>query len=166
MRAPSTWVQIGPAPFPALTRSASTAGRTPSRFATPRAAGKASPGAPETLDRLFGLPVLIEPVLEGLSGVALFGEREREQRARDTKFVGGIKERKAQEGWRGVQRRRKRRRFHYRCAAAGFDECHFVVPADLVGDADAAVELHQIRAQAEEHVLAVVDDFSGAGMFP
>jgi hypothetical protein len=28
------------------------------------------------------------------------------------------------------------------------------------------VELHQISAEAEEDVLAVVDDFAGAGMFP
>jgi hypothetical protein len=35
-----------------------------------------------------------------------------------------------------------------------------------MGDADAVIELHEIGAQAEEHVLAVVHDFAGAGMFP
>jgi hypothetical protein len=34
----------------------------------------------------------------------------------------------------------------------------------LVGDADAVVELEQVRAYAEENVLAVVDDFAGSGM--
>ena len=50
-------------------------------------------------------------------------------------------------------------------AAAGLDEIHLIEPANLIGDADAFVELDQVRAEAEEHVLAVVDDFSGAGMF-
>jgi hypothetical protein len=36
----------------------------------------------------------------------------------------------------------------------------------LVGYADAVVELQEIGADAKEDVLAVVDDFSGAGMFP
>ena len=50
-------------------------------------------------------------------------------------------------------------------AAAGFDESHLVEPADLVGDSDALVELDQVGADAEENVLAVVDNFAGAGMF-
>jgi hypothetical protein len=63
-----------------------------------------------------------------------------------------------------VQRRGQRGRFHHRGAAAGFDESHLVVPADLVGDADALVELDQVGAGAKENVLAVVDDLAGAGM--
>jgi hypothetical protein len=58
------------------------------------------------------LTVVIEPVLKRLSGVGLFGERERNQGARDTKFVGGIKECESQERWRGVQRRGKWRGLH------------------------------------------------------
>ena len=38
------------------------------------------------------------------------------------------------------------------------------IPADFVFHADAAVELDQVGADAEENVLAVVDDFAGAGM--
>ncbi len=49
-------------------------------------------------------------------------------------------------------------------AAAGLDEGHLVEPADFIFDADAPVELDQIGADAKQHVLAVVDDFAGAGM--
>jgi len=53
---------------------------------------------------------------------------------------------------------------HHAAAAAGLDESHVFVPADLVGDTDAVVELNEVGADAEQDVLAVVDDFAGAGM--
>ena len=121
---------------------------------------------PEALDRPPGLSVLIEPVLERLPGVALMSQCERNQGARDRELVGRAQEREFQEGRRGVQRRGKRGRPHHGSAAAGLDEGHLVVPADLVGDADAVVKLEQIGADAKQNVLAVVDDFAGAGMFP
>jgi hypothetical protein len=46
-----------------------------------------------------------------------------------------------QKRWRRVQRRGQRGRLHHGGAAAGFDEGHLVVPADLVGYSDAVVEL-------------------------
>ena len=49
-------------------------------------------------------------------------------------------------------------------AAAGFEKRHLVVPADVVFDADAAIELDQVGAAAEQDVLAVVDHFPGRGM--
>ncbi len=70
----------------------------------------------------------------------------------------------AQKRRRGVQRSREQGRLHDGSAAAGFDESHFVVPANLIGDADAVVELDQVGADAKQNVLAVVDDFAGAGM--
>ena len=54
---------------------------------------------------------------------------------------------------------------HHAGTAAGFDECHLVEPADFVFHADAAVELDQVGANAKQYVLAVIDDFAGAGMF-
>ncbi len=42
------------------------------------AEGADQDGAPEAFDGMFGLTVLIEPLLERLSGVALRGERERD----------------------------------------------------------------------------------------
>ena len=35
----------------------------------------------------------------------------------------------------------------------------------MIGDADAPVKLNQIRADAEQNVLAIVDNFAGAGVF-
>ena len=59
---------------------------------------------------------------------------------------------------------RQRGCFHHRDAPAGLDEIHLIEPADLIGDADVLVELHEVAADAEEDVLAIVDNFSGAGM--
>ncbi len=64
-----------------------------------------------------------------------------------------------------MQGRGQRRSAHDAGAAAGLDESHLVIPADFVFHADALVELDQVGADAEENVLAVVDDFAGAGMF-
>jgi|SRR5215467_10252853 len=63
-----------------------------------------------------------------------------------------------------MHRRGKKGRLHHRSAAAGLDEVHPVEPADLVGNSDSFVELNQIRADAEQDVLAVIDDFSRTGM--
>src|SRR6202034_2024905 len=63
-----------------------------------------------------------------------------------------------------MQRRRQRRCMHHTGAAARFDEIHFVEPTDFVFHADAAVELDEVGADAKEDVLAVIDDFTGAGM--
>ena len=71
---------------------------------------------------------------------------------------------KLQERRRGVQRRGQRRGAHHAGATAGLDEVHFVEPADFVFHADAAVELDEVGADAEEHVLAVIYDFASTGM--
>ena len=106
----------------------------------------------------------VTPVQEGSAGVRLRGQCERRDGAGDGELVSCGEKRKAQERWRGVQRGGQRRSAHSRGAAAGLDERHLVVPADFVLDADAPVELDQIGADAKEYVLAVVDDFAGAGM--
>src|SRR5208282_4537479 len=49
-------------------------------------------GPPEAVYGGFGLTVLIEPVLEGLSSVALLGQRKRDQRAGDGELVGRAQE--------------------------------------------------------------------------
>jgi hypothetical protein len=60
-------------------------------------------GTPKAVDGILGLTVLIEPVLEGLSGVALCGEREGDEGARDRQFVRGVEEREAEERGRGME---------------------------------------------------------------
>src|SRR6185312_1103280 len=52
-----------------------------------------------------------------------------------------------------------------RLAAAGFDKSERVIPANLVFHADALVEIDQVRAAAQQNVLAVVHNFAGARMF-
>ena len=54
--------------------------------------------------------------------------------------------------------------FIFEVLAARLDERHLVVPADLVGDANAFVELDEISTDAKQDVLAVVDYFTGSGM--
>src|ERR1700731_2493986 len=63
-----------------------------------------------------------------------------------------------------MERRRQRGGVHHAGAGAGLDKSHHVIPADFVFHADAAIELDEISADAEEDVLAVVDDFAGSGM--
>src|SRR5215831_19228053 len=63
-----------------------------------------------------------------------------------------------------MHRRGKEGRCHHRNTTTGFDEVHSIEPADLIGNTDSFVELHQVRADAEQHVLAVVDDFARTGM--
>jgi hypothetical protein len=53
---------------------------------------------------------------------------------------------------------------HHAGATSGLDESHVFVPADFIFDADAAVELDEVAADAEEDVLAVVHYFAGAGV--
>jgi len=50
-------------------------------------------------------------------------------------------------------------------AAAGVDEVDGAFPLDEVADADAAVEVEEVGAAAEEDVLAVVEGFAGLGFF-
>ena len=56
------------------------------------------------------------------------------------------------------------RRLDHRGASARLKKSQPVVPANLVFDAQSLVELDQVGAAAEQHVLAVVHDFAGAGM--
>src|ERR1700722_1694294 len=120
---------------------------------------------PETFDGVAGLAVLKKPLLKRTPGITLPGKRESSDGARDRDLVFRIEKRKTQERRGGVQRGGQRRSMHDAGAAAGFDKSHVFVPADFIFDADAAVELHQVGADAEENVLAIVDDFAGAGMF-
>src|SRR4051794_33736204 len=64
-----------------------------------------------------------------------------------------------------MERRGERAGFEDGCASAGLNVCETVVPTDLAFDSEAAVEIAEIGAAAEENVLAVVDDLAGAGMF-
>ncbi len=65
-----------------------------------------------------------------------------------------------------VQRRGQPPGREHRRPAAGFDEVELLVELDAIGDAQPPVEIQQVDAAAQQHVLAVVDDLgavAGAG---
>ncbi len=60
-----------------------------------------------------------------------------------------------------MQRRWEPAGLQNRSPAARFDKEELFVKVDPVRHAQAAVEIHQIDAAAQQHVLAVVDHFGG-----
>ena len=71
---------------------------------------------------------------------------------------------RAQKSCRVVQRRRQRRRFNHRGSTARLEESKPSNQRILLSTPSALVELDQIGAAAEQHVLAVVHYFAGARM--
>ena len=69
-----------------------------------------------------------------------------------------------EERGRTVERRRQDSRLDGRLPASGLNESKAAVPADLVGGADAAIEVDEVGAAAQQDMLAVIHDFAGAGM--
>ena len=63
-----------------------------------------------------------------------------------------------------MQRSRQEGRSDDRGAPARLQKGQPVIPANLFFHANVPVELQQIGAAAQQHMLAVVDDFAGAGM--
>jgi hypothetical protein len=56
-----------------------------------------------------------------------------------------------------VKRRGEEAGFHGSAAALGIEEDEFVEESYFIGGADAAIEIGEVGATAESHVLAVVD---------
>src|SRR5579884_1265895 len=61
--------------------------------------------------------------------------------------------------WRGQPSRLQNCRL-----STGREKGELIVPADVTLDAEAAVQIEQSRAAADENMLAVVDDLPGAGV--
>ncbi len=80
-------------------------------------------------------------------------------RAGDRELVGQPKKGQIQKASREVQWRRQPSGLQNRSSAAGFDKEKLLVKLDPIRHAQAAVEIHQIDAAAQQDVLAVVDDF-------
>ena len=49
-------------------------------------------------------------------------------------------------------------------AAPGLEKCQLLIPANLVFNSCAAIEIEQVGAASEQYVLAIIDNFAGAGM--
>ena len=82
-----------------------------------------------------------------------------QHRARDRQLVGRAQKRQIQEASGEVQWRRKPAGLQDRSSAARLDKEELLVKLDPIRHAQAAVEIHQIDAAAQQHVLAVVDHF-------
>jgi hypothetical protein len=48
--------------------------------------------------------------------------------------------------------------------ASGLEERQLLIPANLVFDSGAAIEIDQVGAASEQHVLAIVDNFASSGV--
>src|SRR5580704_8727105 len=63
-----------------------------------------------------------------------------------------------------MKRRRQYRRLDHRSSSARFEESQPIVPANLPFDAQPFIELDQVGAAPQQHMLAIVHHFAGAGM--
>ena len=90
---------------------------------------------------------------------------KRHHRARNGQLVFQIEYGRVEKRWSGMKRRRQRSRLQRRRAPTGKDERDLVVPADLLFHPEAAIELDEIGAAAQQDMLAVVHNFRGAGQF-
>src|SRR5208282_4661102 len=81
------------------------------------------------------------------------------ERTGDRHFVGHSEKLQIQEASREVQRGWEPAGLQNRSSATGFDKEKLPVKLDSVRHAQAAVEIHQIDAAAQQYMLAVVDHF-------
>src|SRR5882672_1614396 len=58
-----------------------------------------------------------------------------------------------------MQGRRQERRRDHRCPSARLNECHMVIPADLVLYSQTLVKLNEVGAAPQKNMLAVVHHF-------
>ena len=121
-------------------------------------------GFPEAVDGALCLAMAMEPVEEVFCGVGRKAGHEGGESAGDGELVFEGEGGGAEEGERGVKGRGEGARLNHAGWAAGGEEGEAVVPADGVEDAEAAVEVDEGGATADEDVLAVVDDLASAGM--
>ena len=131
-------------------------------------------GLPEAGYGIWSLAVALEPVGEVFGGVGREAGEKRGKAAGDGELVGEGECGGAEEREGGVERGGEGAGLDDACltagltagcGAAGSEEGEAVVPADGVEDAEAAVEVDERGAAADEDVLAIVDDLAGAGMF-
>src|SRR5258708_22405771 len=63
-----------------------------------------------------------------------------------------------------MQRSGERRRRDHRSASSRLQESQLLIPANFVLHSRAPVEIEQVGAAAEQHMLAIVDNLAGTGM--
>src|SRR5208282_4995293 len=119
---------------------------------------------PETLDGLPGLSVAFEPAKERLTLIGRSSGSEHSHGATDGQLVAKAQTLRPEECQRGMQRRRQRRRCDDGCASSGLEERQLLIPANLVLNARAAIEIEQVGAAAKQYMLAIIDNFASTGM--
>jgi len=117
---------------------------------------------PETIDGLGGLAFLQEPIehTDALEiGAARALALQRQKGARDGELIGLVEKRHGQKRIGEVKRGREAPAAERRNAAAGLDEVELPVEANVLADSEALIEVEEVDAAAEQHMLAVIDGF-------
>src|SRR5215813_10743543 len=109
----------------------------------------------------------LQPLLEIL--LRIVGEiglsHHRQQRLCNRHFVCHRKRRGREKRGHVMKGRWKKRRMDSAGGSAWLDENQFLEPLNLAADAKLLVEVDQVGAAAEQHMLAVVHYFAGTRMF-
>ena len=120
---------------------------------------------PEAVDGVRRLPLLQQPV-EHADAIQIFAPRafppQRHEGARDGELVGATEALHPQEGFGEVQRRGQASALQHGDPAARLDEIKLAIEAYAFPYPQPLVEIEQIDAAAQKHVLAVID---GLGNF-
>src|SRR6202042_1688120 len=105
------------------------------------------------------------PLREMLFRIVWNPGNKRAHPAADGQLIGKGKGLRAQEGRHVMERRRQKRGLEDAPPSARLQESKAIEPADRIADAQTAIEIDEVDAVAQQHVLAVVDHFSRARMF-
>src|SRR6185369_5764390 len=105
---------------------------------------------------LFAQPVEHGDAVQIAAGAMLAADGE--EAAGDRQLVGEAQELQSEEGAGEMQGRGQGAAAQTGEAAAGFDEMEVAGEAYAGGYAEAGVEIEQVHAATQEHMLAVVDD--------
>ena len=117
---------------------------------------------PEAVDGVRRLPLLQQPV-EHADAVQILAPgalaAQGQQRARDAGLVGAAEAIHSQESAGEMEGRGQAAALEHGDPAARFNEVELAKEADALADAQPLVEIQQVYAAAQQHVLAVVDGF-------
>ena len=115
---------------------------------------------PEAVDGVRRLALLQQPV-EHADAVQILAPRafpaQGQEGAGDGEFVGGAEALHSQERPGEVERGGQPSALQHRDPPARFDEIELAIEGDAFADPEPLVEIQQIDAAAQQHVLAIVD---------
>ena len=118
--------------------------------------------APESFDRAFSLSAPAQPLQHGDASIFIetrglsFCAQNIQHRARNGKLVHQRKRSESGEGAGHMKRGGKHAGLHFAATALGIEKKEAVKESDFVRGTNAAVEIFEVRAAAEGHVLAII----------